>query len=66
MLKSVMSSTRVDIITKSKLFDISETLELRCVYDRQADRIKLDISMDWIVEYLQKRERKKLYVSLFY
>lgn len=41
----------------SKLLDVSEPLELRCVNDFDKKRMQLHVSVDWIIEHLKRLEK---------
>ena len=55
MLKSIMSSTRVNKVSSSKLLNGSQPLKLRCVHDFDTKRVDLDVAMDWVIHYLKNK-----------
>lgn len=60
VLKAIMRSARINVINSSQLFDVAQSLELRCVDDGRTHAIERNISMHWIVKYLLDKRKLKV------
>jgi len=56
VLKSVVRSARINEVVCSKLFDVSQPLELRGVDHFYKQRMNFNMSMNGIIEYLNKMQ----------
>lgn len=59
MFKAVVGRSRKHIVSPSKLLDVSQSLELRCVYDFDEERVQLHVSVDGIIENLEEDRTTK-------
>lgn len=55
VLKSVVCRSWVHHVTSSKLLDVPQSLELRGVNYLDAQWMKLDVPMDWVVDDLKQK-----------
>lgn len=50
-----MTSTREDKVAATQLFQITQSLELWRVDYLDEQGVKFNVTMDWIIEYLQNK-----------
>ena len=55
MLEPVVGRPWEDKVAAAELLDEPEPLELRCVYDSDQEGVESYMAVDWIIEYLQKK-----------
>lgn len=56
MLKAVVGSPREYQVCSSKLFNVTKSLKLWCVYDSDQERMHLNMAMDGIIKNLGHKQ----------
>ena len=59
MLKAIMRCSGENVVDPSELLDVSQSLELRCVYDFDQQRVEFNVSVYWVIKHLKEKSRDK-------
>ena len=64
MLEAIMTCSGENVVGPSELLDVSQSVELRCVYDFDQKMWECNVSMDGVIKHLKEKKREKTLLKL--